>query len=152
MQGTLTAARIACSAILLSIANNQGVEFIIQRHLAGKAAFKKLADFFVTVRRLGQPMSLQHTPRVSVHHERRVLARIEQNSVCRLRPNAVDGQKLFAQRRRGTANHSIQRTTVLGSKEANKTFQFLGFLAKITRRTNKPRESCERYSFYRARR
>src|SRR5258708_21877957 len=137
MQGTLTAARIACSAILLSVANNQGVEFIIQRHVAGKAAFKKLTDFLVTLRRLGQAMSLQHTPRVSVHHEHWVLARIEQNSVCRLRPNAVDGQKLFAQRRRWTAKHSIQRTTVLRSKETDKIFQFLGFLAKITRGTNK---------------
>src|SRR5258707_14342951 len=111
MKGALTAARIACSAILLSVANNQGVEFIIQRHVAGKAAIKKLADFFVTVRRLGQPMSLQHTPRVSVDYEPWVFGRIEQNTVCRLRPNAMYGQKLFAHHRRRTPKHSIQRTT-----------------------------------------
>src|SRR5712692_9344739 len=137
MQGTLTAARIACAAILLSVANNQGVEFIIQRRVAGKAAFEEPADFFVALRRRSQSMSLQHSPRVGVHHKDWVIARIEQDSVRRLRPDTVDGQKLFAQRRRRHTKHSMQRATVLRANKTNKTFQFLGFLAKITRGTNK---------------
>jgi hypothetical protein len=137
MQGTLTAARIACSAILLSVANNQGMEFIIQRRVDWKAALKDLPYFLVTVCRLGQAMSLQHTPRVGVHNEYGMLARIEQDSVCGLRPDAVDAQKLLAQQRRWGTKHSTQRTAVLGPKKTNKTLQFLGFLAKIARGTNK---------------
>src|ERR1700687_47604 len=115
MQRTLIATRIACAAILLAGANNQGVEFIIQRHVASKAAFKELADFFVRLRRRGELMALQQTPGIGLDHEYRVLACIQQDGVRCFWATAMDGEKLFAQRRRWSAEHLCQRPAVLRS-------------------------------------
>src|SRR5260370_23874798 len=124
MQRALSAARVARAAILLAGANDQGVEFIIQRWVAGKGALKELADLFIALRGRGQVMPLEHSPGISVHHEHRVLAGIEQDRIRRFRTDAVDSEKLFAQQRRWGAKHPRQRTSVLRPKKANEAFQF----------------------------
>jgi hypothetical protein len=77
MQGALTAARIAWSAVFLPGANDQGVEFIIQRRVGGEAALKQFVDFFIRLRGSGHTMSLQYAPGIGVHHKHGVFPGIE---------------------------------------------------------------------------
>src|SRR3981081_3116514 len=152
MQRTLTAAGIACAAVLLAGANDQGVEFIIQRCVARKATFKELADFFVSLRRRGELMAFKQPTRVSIDHEYGVVARIEQDGVRRFRANAVHREKLFPQRSRWSAEHACQGTAILSAKKANKAFQLLSFLAEITGRAYEPSEPRQGNAFNGARR
>src|SRR5689334_3655068 len=143
MQRTLTAARIACAAILLAGANNQSVEFIIQWRVPKQAMFEDRADFFVTLLAGGQVMPFEHAPGISVDDEHRMLRGIQQNGIRGFRSDAMHREKFLAQDNRWGAKHFRERATILLAQEANEAFQFLGLLAKISGRANKPRQLRE---------
>ncbi len=72
------------------------MKFIVQRSVAGKGILERPLQFFVTRSVLGQPMPLQHPPRIPVHNKDRVFACLQQNRVRRLRPDSMNPQKLLA--------------------------------------------------------
>src|SRR5258708_7721461 len=148
MQRTLTAARIACSAILLAGANNQGVELIIQRRVAREASFKEPADFFVALRRRGGGVPREHPRGVGANPEYRGPPRVERDGARRFGANAMNGEQFFAQRRRWRAKHSCQRTAVLRAKKAYEAFQFLGLLAEVAGRAYEPGQARQRNGFH----
>jgi len=96
MQRALAATRIARVAMFLAGANDQGVEFIIQRHVGREAALEEATDFFVGVPRSGELMTLEDAPRVGIHYEDRVFAGIEENGIRGFRADAVDREELLA--------------------------------------------------------
>ena len=96
MQRALAATRIARVAMFLAGANDQGVEFIIQRHVGREAALEEATDFFVGVPRSGELMTLEDAPRVGIHYEDRVVAGIEENGIRGFRADAVDREELLA--------------------------------------------------------
>src|SRR2546421_132550 len=63
MQRALTAARIALAAILFAGANDQSVEFIIQRCVRWQAGFEQLADLFIHELRQSHESNIFHRAR-----------------------------------------------------------------------------------------
>src|SRR5258708_36461164 len=96
MQWTLAAARIAFTAILLAGANDQGVKFIIQRHVFGQATLQQLAYLVVAVSRSSELMALQHPSGVRIDYKYPVLAGVQQDGIRRFRAYRVNSEQLFA--------------------------------------------------------
>ena len=141
MQRAFTTTRIARAAMFLAGTNDQGVEFIIQRHVGREAALEEATDFFVGVLCSGELMTLEHAPRVGVNHEDRVLAGVEENGIRGFRADAVDREELLAQNRRNCAEHFSKRSVVFVAQKARECFQRPGFLAKVAGRTDQAREA-----------
>ena len=150
MQCALGAVRILRSAVVLAGVNDQGVEFIVQRRVGGKVALEEMAEVFVTAVRFAQAMTFEQAPRVGVNDEDRMVAGVEQDGVGGFRPDAVDREQLFAQRRGWHAEHFGERAVVLLSEKADECFQFLRFLAEVAGRADELGEFGEWDCFDRA--
>ena len=132
-QGTkraLLAARRALPAPILSRIHNQRVKFVEQFRLRAESnASKKRADFFIIRLAIGDPVTPENPVRVGIHHEDGMISGIQQDGVGGFRPDAVDGQKFFAQLRSGRLEHALQRTPVLSLQEIERRLSVFSLFA-----------------------
>ncbi len=75
-------------------------------------------------------MAVEDSPRVSIHHEDRMIAGIEQNGIGRLGADAVQIEQFFAKFRRGTREQLRQRAFVPLVQKRDEKFQSLAFWRK----------------------
>src|SRR5258707_2083534 len=79
-----------------------------------------------------------------INEKYRVFARKKKNATRRPRADAVNGQKLFAERAGRRSKHSRKGAAVVVKQKIDEGFQFFRCLAKIARRTNERSELCDR--------
>ncbi len=81
-------------------------------------------------------MPFQNAPRVSVHNKNRMIARVQQNRIRRLRPYTIKREQFVTELARWPREHSFERSAVTPIEKAHKRFQPLRFLPEVPRRAD----------------
>ncbi len=123
-------------AISLPDFNQQRVKLIKQARIGRQVSMKKLLCGSIPIPGGEQLMPRQDSASVGIGDEKRMIARIEQDGVCRFRAHPAKGQQLRTREFGRLGEERVQGTTVGGIKPLDKGPYGACFLPEISRRAD----------------
>jgi len=114
-KGTMHAIWLLSMAIVLANGNKQCVHLIEDLRILWQSIHHKLLNLSVGFVALDEQVSCENTARIGAHDKHRLIARVEENRIGRLRPDSWDLEELSAQDRGVGSEHPIWPGAVGGA-------------------------------------
>ena len=103
---------IGFAAVNLAGLDDESVEFVEQLMLVRKARFKEGAQFFVRRFGVGEAVAFENAAGVSINHEHRMFAGVQEDGIGCFRPDAAKSEQLVANSFRRHREEALKRTAV----------------------------------------
>jgi hypothetical protein len=128
--------------------HDQRVIFVEQSSVRRQTLLEAHANLLIGVSLVRKAMSLQHSPRVSIHHKHWAGPRVQQNRIRCLWPDAVHREQFRTQGLGRNTKHPVQRSLVICPQKANEGLQLPGLLPVVARRADQVRQFGLRNCFH----
>ena len=136
------------AAKLLACSNDERVIFVEKLRIARQRRFEQRPQFLVRMFGSRKGVPFQNPSRIRINHKYSMLAGIKQNRVRSLRSDAMNGEKLLAQRGSRPSEHARERTAIIFIKKMRERLQFFSFLPEIAGGTHETCKLSQRDSFH----